>query len=146
MGLNVYSQMCIQAKPIQDIKDEVGWFDQYDTVVNKSSGMILLAIQLPENRKTLNLLWQPNQEQISALIDQNMPTNNFIGNFNSWHSKDKPYYMSIPGITLNMLLLMFYMETVHQLFWCWGCGFWKDVRQKEQYISDIMNSKAVIRN
>jgi hypothetical protein len=120
------------ADELQALKNKIGWYDQYDQVVNKQTGVRLLAIQLIQNKCSENTAWIPNQSQIQVLINRLQPSVSLIvEDFEDWYNDDKQFYETIPSMSFDILYLMYYMERYNRKFWCWGCGFWKDISQKE---------------
>lgn len=133
VNFDVYSQMCATSENIQAIKSKIGWFDQYDYVLNKQTGVKLLAIQLLPNKYTQDTAWIPTQNQIQTLISQlGAKMSVTIEDFEDWYVEDKEFFDTVPNLTFEMLFLMYYMERFQRRFWCWGCGFWKDLSQKDQ--------------
>lgn len=129
---DVYSQMCILSNELQAIKNRIGWFDQYDYIINKQTGVKLIALQLLQNKYTEDTAWLPSQNQIQSIIQQLQPNISLIvEDFEDWYKEDEYFLGSIPNITFDMLYLMYYMERYQRKFWCWGCGYWKDISEKK---------------
>lgn len=144
VNFDVYSQMCSTSEVIQAMKSRVGWFDQYDYVLNKQNGMKLLGIQLIPNKYNKDTSWIPTQQQIQALIQQMQPKNSItVEDFEDWYMEDKDFFDSVPNLSFDMLYLMYYIERFHRRFWCWGCGFWKDISQKEQERENRSKSRII---
>lgn len=144
VSFDVYSQMCITATCLQVIKSKIGWFDQYDSVVNKQNGMKLIAMQLIPNKYNQDTAWIPTQNQIQTLINQLQPKISItVEDFEDWFVEDKNFYDSVPNLTFEMLFLMYYMERFQRQFWCWGCGFWKDIAHKEQERNTRSKSRII---
>lgn len=131
-GFDVFSQMCIMADEIQVIKNKIGWFDQYDFVINKQTGVKLIGLQLIVNNFGEHTAWMPTQSQIITLILQLQPSVSLvIEDFEDWYKMDQEFFDKLPYISFDMLYLMYYMERYNRKFWCWGCGFWKDISEKQ---------------
>ena len=141
----LFRKMCVFAEDLQQIKARIGWFDQLDLVFNMNSGISLLGIQLQNNKCGEKLYWIPSTSQIFMLIQQQQ--NNLslvVEDFNYWYNLHKDFYSRIPNNNLDILYLMYYMERYNRKFWCFGCGIWKDISQKEDYIKSETDKSAII--
>jgi hypothetical protein len=147
-GFDVYFQMCILADEIQSVKNRIGWFDQYDYIINKQTGTKLIGLQLIVNKYDENTAWMPTQAQIINMILQlQSSTSLVVEDFEDWYKEDKEFFERLPYVTFEMLYLMYYMERYNRKFWCWGCGFWKDISEKKFEIKEriaILNSESRI--
>lgn len=141
---DVYAQMCILSDEIQSVKNKIGWFDQYDYIINKQTGTKLIGLQLIVNKYGADTAWMPTQSQLTNMIMQLQPSLSlFVEDFEDWYKVDQEFFEKLPYITFEMLYLMYYMERYKRKFWCWGCGFWKDISEKKY---EVVERMAIIKS
>lgn len=124
-----YNTMCLKSHQLQALKANIGTYDAYDMVYCISRGVRLLAIQLLRNVVGVDTIWIPRQEQIQLLLLRTTTIERLIEEFDDWIFAQKFDHNS-QQLTFEMLWLMYYMEKIHGMYWCWSCNLWRLLKYK----------------